>query len=418
MGTLRLSVILATALVGLSSSLSARTWAQSVTIPEAQALQQSADTLRRNSEDPAAISDAYEQALRAYDALDDQRNALSILRDLYEVNYSYCEDDQAIVWAKAAIARLQQDPEQYGTYTEWVRTLGGFYSRTDRSEQAIATYRDGVDYIAGLQESATAAQGLWREEAILLRSQLGLSLDRNEAAGVEARLVQTRQAIGAIAQIEWLLDDAEFLRDAEYSPVGLLTMALQNSQEYRYRPGELSALIALGEAAIAVDDYRLAKRYGEQAMALAQSLSDSETAQRQVLVILAESQQGLGETEAAIAAYLDLLGRVAATDNASSSLQVRATVTELIALYQATGQSELANQLETDYADALSNRPVSTPLPLLRPPTAVPSVRRSASRVSRRCDRSLDTPPSLRTFPRLPALPRPVPSPVLPSPTR
>lgn len=419
MRAFRLTLILTTALVSLSTSLSLRAAAQSVTAPEAEALRRSADVLRRSSDDPAVISEAYEQALQAFDALDDRQNALSVLGELFAVNYRYCEDDQAVFWAEAAIARSKADHQEYSTYAFWIRQLGDLYQLIDQNGQASVLYSSGIDHLERLQQSTAARVVLWREEAMLLRSQLSLPLSTDETTRIEARLVETREEIGAITQIEGLLQDASALQDTAYASSELATRALQNSQAYRYRSGELAALILLGEQAIAASDYRLALSHGEQVLALAKQLPDTDSFQTEALSIWADSQRGLGNADAAISAYAELLGRVeGSATGRSNSAEVREIVTTLIALYQETGQLAPADQLETDYAELLANPFgfIPTPLPAV---SSLPRSRRAFISSFRRCDSSSfpDSFPSLQPLPTFPVSP-PIPRPVRPPSSR
>lgn len=412
---LRLTAIFATAAVSLSVNVTFRASAQSVTAPEADALRQSADELWHFDEDPAAVEDAYEQALRAYEALGDSQNALLVLASLFQVNYRHCEDNRAVFWAQQAIARAKEDRQRYHTYVFWVRQLGDLYRTIEQSEQALATYGSGIEYLEGLKQSADAQPGLWREQANLLRSQLGLPLSSSEVARLEARLVETREEIGAITQIEGLLEDARMLQGTAYASSELAAIALQNSQTYRYPAGELAALILLGEQAIAAGDYPVARRYGEQAISLAQQLPESETFQTEALRVWADSQRGLGNAETAITAYSSLLERREAADTSNFS-EIREIVTTLVALYQATGQPAAARRLETDYASLLAN-PYSITLRPLPSRAPLPPIRRRSIISFRLCD--LPAPsgsfPTLQPLPTLPDLPRPTARPARPS---
>lgn len=356
MSALRLMALVTTVLVGLGTGGQHHLLAQQpVTVPQARALEAAADALSATSRDPDALSAAYERALQAYDQLEDRDNGLEMVKRLLEVNYQYCRDPEAIAWTQEGIRRLARDQTQYRTYVDWLQLLGTLYQKADAPEAAFTAYEGGIAYLRSLQQSATADVELWTEMTALARSQLSLPMGDRRSQDLQRQLIELHREAGAVTQVNGLLTDASALFD-EANPFSLLALeALQISQQYRYPSGELRALLLLGEDSIADSNYRLAAEYGEQAMALMVSLTNTDAYQAQALYVLAQSQQGLGNEEPAIDAYTEALRLLeSAPENSGNAPSIRDVVSSLIDLYQQTGQLAAASRLETTYRDQLA----------------------------------------------------------------
>lgn len=330
--------------------------APSPEVQQAERLLQTADLLvyDDNTESVDPVLMAYEQALDAYDSLDRPDTSLSIYNALADLNYAMCRDPQAVSWAKQALQFIEQQPlaegfdvsDHLNNYRDWSQKLGEFYRVNERSNEALEAYIAGLRYGADWPQSAIDAPEPHRKAA-LLRSQLSLIPPDSIAADeTEQMLVDTWQLIGAIEEVDGLLRDVDHLADQGIAALELLVaQALETSRRHGYGAGELKALLLSGQIAMADNAYDRADDYAQQAMELAQQLRDGERFEYEALYLRAQAKQGNGDLQDAIEQYVALLEKINQPASNYGNVSEFAIVTNLVALYQQTGQSVQAQTL-------------------------------------------------------------------------
>lgn len=345
-------------LAGLLLGINTRVLAQSPSEIQAGAWLQSAEQLADENGDTAAVTAAYEKALMAYDELGDFDNSLKILTALVRVNYAACLEDEAIGWAENAVARFGTDRRDFDLndriydFTYWVDGLISLYWRTDQMAQIYDTYGAALDNIATL---APRLQDwpLSDVETRYLRSQLSLpSIDSGQVTMMQQRLFAAHSRAGAITEIEGLLSDASSLlaqNEPPFETVSVLVQqALKLSRLHNYPPGELKSVVLYGRQALQAGNYRQAVTYGETALTRFDHIQQTETLLEKVHYILAKSHQELGNDLEAIDHYQTLLELIQNGQRLRDPAEREVVITNLIRLYERTGQPDLANQLASE----------------------------------------------------------------------
>lgn len=353
MKSLRLSLVAAT----LASVLSASALAQSVTELQAGALLQSAERLSNERADAETVSAAYQKALMAYDELANTEKSLEILGTLVDIHYGVCEDDEAIRWAEDAVARFLPPQRNFDLndrlfgYAGWLDRLGRLYGLTGQPESAADMYAVALNNLQTIPPRVDRDFSL-TTEAEFLRSQLTFyPSDSEDAIATRERLMEVRQRSGTIHQVDGLLADATFLsrstEDSFSSAVELLQQAWELSHLNNYPSGKLQATVLLGQQALQATDYSQALSYGSSALTDFNTLQGAETWLTDARYVLAQAHQELGNDIEAIGYYTDLLKLIDSEPEFRINVNKSTVVTELIALYERTGQLALANELAT-----------------------------------------------------------------------
>jgi tetratricopeptide (TPR) repeat protein len=375
----KLAAAIITLVLLTSIGLRQPSWAQPFSPEAAQELLDTARRLQDSGDDLAATLAAYERALAAYDALGDEYTSLTILMDLAAIHLQACQAEQAIPWVEETVRRLMPDDLQTLNSDELaaqIQSLGWLFIDAGQTERALEVYARGISYLEQLQQSALllpqpastlshySQTRVWDNQADLLLRQLMLQPEGGpETDRLLEQWLMVRQQASHIADIEVLLQNAEGnLIIGGRVQLSLLANALQLSQQHRYRHGEYIAAIWLSRLMLNVGDYLQASAYAQQATGAAEQLTRSEQHRLFATYLLARSQQELGNYEASIAHYRDVLTVLNAESTSSLQLPMdplglqflRVSSFDVVAslrdLYLSAGQADAAAQLAAEYA--------------------------------------------------------------------
>ncbi|MGB3494765.1 MAG: hypothetical protein WBA57_18700 [Elainellaceae cyanobacterium] len=258
--------------------------AQSVTEAEADAWFEEAATLDWQGGDLDETVTAYERALDAYRSLNQHSDSLKVLEKLFLLTYEACQYEQAIAWAEQALELFSApeasvNPMSDGSYHKfWTEALGRIYHQQGQMEQAIATYRAGLQFLENLPLSAETNLRSDLEADLLRGLLVALFIADSDASPevelLQQRLVEASQRAGVMRQLERLLSDARLVNRESGRPPELLRSILDMSRQYGYASGELQALMMLGNGAWRRGDLEAAIDQGEAALALAEQLAE------------------------------------------------------------------------------------------------------------------------------------------------
>jgi|GEM_PF-5136442 len=338
--------------------------AQTVTEAQADAWFEEAEALEEQGEDFDAVIAAYERALDAYRSLGDQSNSLKVLEDLFALTYTACQYEQAIAWAEQALElfpapETSMNPTDDGNYHKsWTETLGWLYRRQGQIEQAIATYRAGLQFLENLPPSAEADLRADLEadllRGLLVAHSIADSDGSSELESLQQQLIEASQRAGVIRQLERLLSDLRFMnREPGRSPESL-NFILDTSRQYDYASGELQALMMLGHEAWRRGELEAAIAQGEAALSLAEQFAESDAYMITIAGSLARLYEELGQVE------------------------------QVARLQQAYGDMTMTT--EGDWALPSYSEPLQVPLPRFSPVRLPPLFARMSPR-SVQCDR-------------------------------
>ena len=344
--------------------------AQSVIPEEAQALLQAAHQLTASGNDIETVTAAYEKALQASDSVDDPAVSLAAIKALVDRNYAACRDELAIHWNREGIERLQQLAYMEDTYIWWVHSLTHLYHGSGQVEAAVAAYADGLSFLASVEQSALATPNLWVDQLKLLQLKLGLedisNVNNRESELATENSFDITQTAAALDEAHAELLNASYilafldaakphlaeLDTAENSP-GVLSDALQRSQQYDYKLGEIEIYLLLSEAALQNHNYGQAFRYVDRASGMLNQLEFGGIYYAETAFLLGRSFEGQGNDETAQRAYMAALERYR---NGPMEWVVRNdTVLKiaeaLVELYNRLGQSDLAAEVRDNMAN-------------------------------------------------------------------
>ncbi|MEL6935595.1 MAG: hypothetical protein AAFO59_02870, partial [Cyanobacteria bacterium J06607_17] len=129
-------VTLALVLLGASSGLNSVAFAQTLTLESADELAADAETLLQNQADLTTTVAALEQALIAYNKLNDLTGRIEVLERLIHIHEQACQLDNAIVWASEQLSLVNEEGsisplEVVG----WSRRLGELLFTTDQTDR-------------------------------------------------------------------------------------------------------------------------------------------------------------------------------------------------------------------------------------------------------------------------------------------
>lgn len=368
-----LSLVAAT-LAGLIIGTSYPVVAQSATEIQAGALLQSAERLERDSDDSAAITMAYEQALAAYDDLGDTDQSLKILDTLYRVNYSACRYDAAVRWGREAVGRYELPRRDFDLndklreYRRWVIRLGNVYGETRQSEQLLALYTAALENLDTLPPSVDDA-AVFEVKAEFLRSQLTLyPSDSRESSITRQRLLAVRERLGVITEVDGLISDAIYLRDValgRYSApaVDLLQRVLEQSRLNNYSTGEIKAVTLLSQQFLANDDYDQAISHSDLVLTSFNQLDRAAPWLAIARYVLAQSEQAVGNDAEAIEHYEILLAEMDSAPEYRIDVSKYDVVVSLFFLYDRAGNTAQVDQLAREHRDLLEGNFPTRPLP-------------------------------------------------------
>ncbi|MEO1181786.1 MAG: hypothetical protein AAFX51_13255 [Cyanobacteria bacterium J06636_28] len=409
-------VTLALVLLGASSGLNSVAFAQTLTLESADELAADAETLLQNQADLTTTVAALEQALIAYNKLNDLTGRIEVLERLIHIHEQACQLDNAIVWASEQLSLVNKEGsisplEVVG----WSRRLGELLFTTDQTDRLAEIYTTAERYLIQRQRSASylgdrlAASWLWGGQADLVSSHLSfLPADSVEARLLAERLTALREQVAGIDSANNLYEDTIGLNQPGVK-VGFLTESAQLSRQHNYTYGEMRALTILGNLAFQAGDYTQAAGHASRSWAIAEQMLDSDLQRITAIYLLAKSEQALGNRERAIAHYSTILTFQDAQNKTSVdawgvSFFQREIIDQLASLYREIDQPETAARLDAKYrietvqpSDAGSSSRVVFPPPAPQDPYLQPS-RSPVTQIGRRRSPFL-SPVAQRHFP-------------------
>lgn len=395
-------VTLALVLLGASSGLNSVAFAQTLTLESADELAADAETLLQNQADLTTTVAALEQALIAYNKLNDLTGRIEVLERLIHIHEQACQLDNAIVWASEQLSLVNEEGsisplEVVG----WSRRLGELLFTTDQTDRLAEIYATAERYLIQRQRSASylgdrlAASWLWGGQADLVSSHLSfLPADSVEARLLAERLTALREQVAGIDSANNLYEDTIGLNQPGVK-VGFLTESAQLSRQHNYTYGEMRALTILGNLAFQAGDYTQAAGHASRSWAIAEQMLDSDLQRIAAIYLLAKSEQALGNRERAIAHYSTILTFQDAQNKTSVdawgvSFFQREIIEQLASLYREIDQPETAARLDAKYrietvrpSDAGSSSRVVFPPPAPQDPYRQPS-RSPVTQIGRR----------------------------------